>query len=108
VKILQVNSSDIIGSRFNGFDARHLLAEAGIESHHLVWNKLSDASSSSVFFDTPGSRKATRAMARAEARLSVHSRLQIQSYSLPLHRALTSLTIISFTTAILDSTHFPC
>jgi hypothetical protein len=108
VKVLQVNSSDIIGSRFNGFDARYLLAEAGIESHHLAWNKLSDDSSSS---DIPDSRKATRALARVEARLSVHSRLQFNHTvcrCIARSVKLTSFTIISFTTAILGLTHFPC
>jgi glycosyltransferase involved in cell wall biosynthesis len=96
MKVLHVNSSDIIGSRFNGFDVRHLLAEAGIESRHLVWNRLSDDPSSSRFFDIPGSRRATRALGRIEARLSIHSRLQIQSYSLPLHRAFREADVVHY------------
>jgi glycosyltransferase involved in cell wall biosynthesis len=96
MKVLQINFSDVIGSRFNGFDLRHLLGEAGIESHHLVWKKLSDDPSSSFFFDVPGSRTATNALGGIEARLSIHSRLQIQSFSLPLHRAFREADVVHY------------
>jgi glycosyltransferase involved in cell wall biosynthesis len=96
MKILQISSSDIIGSRFNGFDVRHLLREAGIESHHLVWNKLSDDPSSSFIFGLPGSRTVTKALGGIEAQLSIHSRLQIQSFGLPLHRAFREADVVHY------------
>src|ERR1700692_217437 len=96
MKVLQVNSSDLIGSRFNGVDGRHLLAAEGIQSHHLVWKKQSDSESSSLFFDTPGSRRATRILGRAEQTLSLHSRLQLQSFTLPLHRAFSDADVVHY------------
>jgi glycosyltransferase involved in cell wall biosynthesis len=96
MKVLQVNSSDLIGSRFNGFDVRHLLAAEGIQSHHLVWKKQSDSESSSLFFDIPGSRRATRVLGRAEQTFSFHSRLQLQSLTLPLHRAFSDADVVHY------------
>jgi len=86
MKVLQINSSDVIGSRFNNFDIWHLLEAEGIQSRHLVWNELSDSASSSLFFDVPVRRKAANLAGRLETRLSVQSRLQYQSFSRPTAR----------------------
>jgi len=96
MKVLQINSSDLVGRRFNGFDVRHLLAEKGIQSHHLVWSKLSDSESSALFFDVPGSRTATKILGRIEQAFSLHSRLQLQSLALPLHRAFRDADVIHY------------
>lgn len=96
MKVLQINSSDIVGSRFNGFDVRHLLAAEGIQSHHLVWDKKSDSSSSSRFFDVPGSREATKFLGRVEQAFSIHSRLQMQSQTLPLHRKFQEADVVHY------------
>ncbi len=96
MKVLQVNSSDIIGSRFNGFDIRGLLADQGIKSHHLVWNKISKEAASSRFFDVPGSRLAMQILARVERFFSIHSRLQWQSFLLPLHREFREADVVHY------------
>jgi glycosyltransferase involved in cell wall biosynthesis len=96
MKVLQINSSDVIGSRFNGFDIRELLANEGVTSHHLVWNKISSDPASSLFFPIPGSRHATAALARIERKLSIHARLQLQSFSLPLHRQFKEADLIHY------------
>src|SRR5258708_33015058 len=96
MKVLQINSSDVIGSRFNNFDIRHLLEAEGIESRHLVWKKLSDSPSSGLFFGVPGSRRATSVAGRLEASLSIHSRLQYQSFSLPLHQAFRDADLVHY------------
>jgi glycosyltransferase involved in cell wall biosynthesis len=96
MKVLQINSSDVIGRRFNNFDIRHLLEAEGIESRHLVWNRLSDSPSSGLFFDVPGSRRATSLAGRLEASLSIHSRLQYQSFSLPLHQAFRDADLVHY------------
>lgn len=96
MRVVQINSSDLVGSRFNGFDVRDLLAADGINSHHLVWNKLSDGGSSTLFFDVPGSRTFTRALGRLERAMSIHSRLQMNSFSLPLHRAFRDADVAHY------------
>ncbi|MFK4492813.1 glycosyltransferase [Bradyrhizobium sp. USDA 336] len=96
MKVLQLNSSDLIGSRFNGFDVRHLLAADGIETHHLVWNKLSDSNASSKFFRIPRSRDLTKMLGRIERAYSIHSRLQLQSFTLPLHRAFREADVVHY------------
>jgi glycosyltransferase involved in cell wall biosynthesis len=96
MKVLNVNSSDVIGSRFNNFDIRDLLVAEGIQPRYLVWNKLSSSSSSELFFDTPGSRKAAKKIGRIETYLSIQSRLQYQSFSLPLHRAFRDADLVHY------------
>ena len=96
MKVLQINSSDLVGSRFNGFDIRHLLALEGIGSHHMVWNKQSVSDASSPFFAIPGSRNATKVLGRIEQAFSIHSRLQLQSWTLPMHRRFQEADVVHY------------
>lgn len=96
MKVLQINSSDVIGGRFNNFELRGRLAEEGIESRHLVWTKLSDGPASDRFANLPGSRLVNRAIGKAEQRFSVHSRLQLQSFATPLHRAFREAEVVHY------------
>ena len=96
MKVLQVNSSDVIGGRFNGFEIRGLLADKGITSHHLVWKKISKEAASSRLFPLPGSRQATFVLNRVERLLSIHSRLQIQSFTLPMHRQFREADLVHY------------
>src|SRR5690349_9921563 len=96
MKVLQVNTSDLVGRRFNGFDVRNLLAEKGIQSRHLVWSKLNDGDFSTLFFDVPGSRTATKILGNMEQAFSFHSRLQLQSLTLPLHRAFRYADVVHY------------
>jgi glycosyltransferase involved in cell wall biosynthesis len=85
MKILQVNSGDVVGGRFNGFDLEPLFAARGVTSKHLVWTKTSTSETSRRFFDLPGSRNGTKILGRIERRLSIHSRLPLQSFALAMH-----------------------
>ncbi|GAU83434.1 glycosyltransferase [Bosea sp. BIWAKO-01] len=96
LKVLQINTSDVVGSRFNNFDIRHLLAAEGVESAHLVWNKLSNSPDSRRFFDLPGARLANKVIGRLESMLSIHSRLQWQAYALALSNAYRTADIVHF------------
>ena len=96
MKVLQINSGDIVGRRFNGFDLAPLLAQRGVTSRHLVWTRQSDSSTSQRFVDVPGSRLATRVLRRIEQRLSIHSRLQLQSFALPLHRSFREADLVHY------------
>lgn len=96
MKVLQISSSDVIGSRFNGYALRQLLAENDIQSHHLVWNKLGKGDGSSHFFPLPFSRQATAVLNRVERVFSMHSRLQLQSFTLPLHPAFKEADLVHY------------
>lgn len=96
MKVLQINSSDLVGSRFNGFDVRNLLKAEGIQSHHLVWQKQSDSESSSRLFNIRGVRRATTALGKLEHAFSFHSRLQLQSFTLPLHREFRDADVVHY------------
>ncbi|TIX87105.1 glycosyltransferase family 4 protein [Rhizobium sp. P44RR-XXIV] len=86
IKAVQINSGDLIGRRFNGFDLRPYLQTHGIATSQLVyWNKQSDADFVSKAFDYPGSRIVTRGLMQIENRLSLHARLQPHSWTLPYH-----------------------
>lgn len=96
MRVLQINSSDVVGGRFNGFDIRDRLRDEGIESKHLVWTKLSSDPTSKAFLDWPGSRILNRAVGRAERQLSIHSRLQIQSFAVPLEREFREADVVHY------------
>lgn len=96
IKVLQVNSSDVIGSRFNGFSLSETLSANDICSRHLVWRKLSDSKASAKFFNIPGSRLATRALGLIERRLSIHGRLMPQSFALPAHRWFREADVVHY------------
>ncbi|SIR14598.1 Glycosyltransferase involved in cell wall bisynthesis [Rhizobium sp. RU33A] len=100
IDVLQINSGDLIGRRFNGYDLHPHLLSRGIRSSQLVyWNKQSDADFVSKAFDYPGNRYVTRGFMKLEQKLSMHARLQPHSWALPLHKRfrdadLTHLHII--------------
>lgn len=96
MKVLHINSGDVVGSRFNGFDVRHLLVERGIDTHHLVWNRISEDPASSRIFDVPGSRAVNRAVGRLERNLAIHSRLQWQSFVTPLLKQFRNADVVHY------------
>lgn len=86
INVVQVNSGDLMGRRFNGYDLTPHLKARGVRSKQLVyWNKQSDADFVSKMFDYPGNRYVTRGLNIVERRLSLHARLQPQSWTLPMH-----------------------
>jgi glycosyltransferase involved in cell wall biosynthesis len=95
INVVQINSGDLIGRRFNGYDLRPHLQEYNIESSQLVyWNKQSNADFVSKAFDYPGNRLVTRGLTHIESRLSLHARLQPHSWALPYHRKVRASDIV--------------
>jgi glycosyltransferase involved in cell wall biosynthesis len=89
MKVVQINSGDLIGRRFNGFDLKAHLEHFGVDSKMLVyWNKNSDASFVSQAFSYPGSRYVTRALDIIERQASLHARLHPHSWALTMHKAV--------------------
>jgi glycosyltransferase involved in cell wall biosynthesis len=100
MRVVQVNSADIVGRRFNGYDARTYLAAEGIHSNHLVWTRTGTDPSVVKLFDVRGirlaTRLATRAVSQVERRLSIHSLLQLQSFALPLHKTFRHADLVHY------------
>lgn len=95
IRAIQINSGDLMGRRFNGFDLRPYLSDFDVDSEMLVyWNKHSDADFVSQAFDYPGSRVLTRGMNMVESRLSLHARLHPHSWTLPFHDKVSEAEIV--------------
>lgn len=89
IKGVNINSGDLMGRRFNGFDLKSYLEPLGVSMRQLVyWNRNSDADFVDRAFDYPGSRHLTRALNKVESRLSLHARLHPHSWTLPYHRSV--------------------
>ena len=89
MKVVQINSGDLMGRRFNGFDLTRHLEQHDVESKLLVyWNKNSDAPFVSRAFAYPGNRYITRALNILERQLSLHARLHPHSWALTMHKAV--------------------
>lgn len=89
IKGVNINSGDLMGRRFNGFDLRPYLAHHDVAMRQLVyWNKQSDADFVEKAFDYPGDRHITRALNRLEGKLSMHARLHPHSWTLPHHQTV--------------------
>ena len=95
LRVVQVNSGDLLGRRFNGFDLRPALLEHGIDSQMLVyWNRQSGEPFVHQAFDYPGSRLVTRVLNVVERRVSVHARLHPHTWMLPAQRAFRTADIV--------------
>ncbi len=82
LRVLQISSTDLVGSRFNGLSIAGQLAAAGIESRHLVWDKRGNDESVSRALPYPGLRAVSRLVGLGEAAMSRHARWQAQSWLL--------------------------
>ncbi|WP_376098579.1 glycosyltransferase [Roseomonas sp. CCTCC AB2023176] len=96
IQVAQVTRSDLMGGRFTGFSVRHLLAERGIESRHLVFDPLSDDPAVTRILDYPGSRRFVAAASRAEYRRGHHALFQAHSLGLPAHRAFRRADVVHY------------
>ena len=95
IKVVQLNSGDLIGRRFNGYDLKPHLELNGVQSTQLVyWNKQSEEAFVAKAFDYPGNRLFTRAMTRVENVLSLHARLHPHSWCLPLHAQVREANLL--------------
>ncbi|WP_072378405.1 glycosyltransferase family 4 protein [Hyphomicrobium sp. NDB2Meth4] len=93
--VVHMNSGDLIGRRFNGYDLKPYLEKNGVNTTQLVyWNKQSDADFVSRAFDYPYSRLLTRILTKIEARHSLHARLHMHSWTLPYHRKVREADLI--------------
>jgi glycosyltransferase involved in cell wall biosynthesis len=96
VRVVQISSSDNKGSRFNGLSIRQRLADLGIASTHLVWEKNLNDPETELLFPVRGSRTLNRKLAQIEKNRSLHSILQLQSFGLPLHKAFRSADVVHY------------
>jgi glycosyltransferase involved in cell wall biosynthesis len=95
--VVQINSGDLIGRRFNGYDLTPYLQRLGIQSTHLVfWNRQSDASFVHQMFPYPGSMRLTRALNQLEGRISTHARFHPQSWFLPAHKTFRAADVAHY------------
>lgn len=95
INVVQINSGDLIGRRFNGYDLQPYLQQHDVNSTQLVyWNKQSDAPFVSKAFNYPGSRIVTRGLMKLEQKLSMHARIQPHSWTLPYHNKVWQADII--------------
>jgi glycosyltransferase involved in cell wall biosynthesis len=95
--VVQINSGDVIGRRFNGYDLTPYLNDLGIQSSHLVfWNKQSDVPFVHQMFPYPGSLRLTRALNQLEDRMSTHARFHPQSWFLPAHKTFRTADLAHY------------
>lgn len=94
INVVQINSGDLIGRRFNGYDLQPYLLQQDVNSTQLVyWNKQSDAHFVSKAFNYPGNRIVTRGFMKLEQKLSMHARIQPHSWTLPYHKKVQEADI---------------
>lgn len=83
MNLLQINSTDAFGSRFNGVSIRERLQAQGIESRHLVWRQHSDDPCVELAFNLPLRRHIAWGLDQIEKRLSVQAMLHLHWLALP-------------------------
>lgn len=95
IEVTHVNSGDLIGRRFNGYDLKPHLEKKGVITNQLVfWNKQSDMDFVHKAFDYPGSRHLTRGINIIEESFSVHAKLHPHSWLLPFHKTIRNSDIV--------------
>jgi glycosyltransferase involved in cell wall biosynthesis len=95
--VVQINSGDLIGRRFNGYDLTPYLNDLGVQSSHLVfWNKQTNVPFVQQLFPYPGRVRLTRALNRLEHRTSTHARFHPQSWFVPAHKAFRTADVAHY------------
>jgi glycosyltransferase involved in cell wall biosynthesis len=82
MKLVQINVNDAFGERFNGLSITGHLKALGVDSTHLVWNRTMIEPHIKTLLPYPGVRAFNRLAGDLEARWSLQSRLQAQSFAL--------------------------
>jgi glycosyltransferase involved in cell wall biosynthesis len=76
------------------------LLSRGIDTRFLVWNKESNDTAVEPLFNKRGLRAGIRVLSRGlgsiERRLSIHSRLQLQSYAIPMLQAFQEADVVHY------------
>lgn len=75
MKVLNISSNDLTGSRFNGYYIRNILAKEGIESSHCVWDKESNDENVWKLVDSPVKDSIRELVSRTENLFSLQSLL---------------------------------
>lgn len=96
MKVLNVNVTDRVGSRFNNLDLRGELLNEGVESRFLVWNQTEHQPGLSRLFRYPGSRRVARFVSKIERKMSVHSMLHMNSFLLPTHGSFRDADVVHY------------
>ena len=83
MKNVQIGDNDLYGNRFNGHDLHIYLQGRGIDSKHLVWNKMSDDENTFEIASQFSNRAACNNLAEViESDYSLHSLLYPFSHAL--------------------------
>lgn len=96
MNLLQINSSDSLGSRFNGVSIRERLQAHGIESRHLVWRKHSNDPFVDLAFNVRMRRHVAWGVDQVEKLLSVQSMLHLQWLALPLNARFRAADLVHY------------
>lgn len=96
MNLLQVGNTDLVGSRFNGFELHRQLRAQGFNSQYGVWKKESDDADTWEFARLPGRRITDGLVRRAETLLSVQSLLYPFAFSLPLDARFRTADIVHY------------
>lgn len=96
MRVLQVNRSDLIGQRFNGFNLADRFEARGVEPRYLVWEKQTDDSRVARMLPYPGSRRFARVAHRLETEFSRHAELPLHSHALPLHSVFRGADVVHY------------
>jgi hypothetical protein len=96
MNLLQINSSDTLGSRFNGLSISDLLEGQGVHSRHLVWRQHSQHPRVELAFNLPLRRYVAGGISRLETLLSVQSMLHLQWFALPLSATFRAADVVHY------------
>lgn len=97
MNLLQINSTDFLGNRFNGYSIGDELRSRGIKSQHLVWRRYSKEDPSvGLLYEFPGNARVTRAINGLERFLSIQSMLHLQSFGIRRHPWFKSADVVHY------------
>lgn len=97
MNLLQINSTDFLGSRFNGYSIRDQLLSRGISSKHLVWRRYSKEDPSvRLLYEFPGQEKIIRTINGIERALSIQSMLHLQSMGIRWNSWFKSADVVHY------------
>lgn len=96
LKLVQINRSDVTGGRFNGYALRDLLAQRGVDSTHLVWDKTIDDPRVKRLLPFPGSRALNHKLHEMERKRSMHAVMSVQSFALPMQKEFKEADVVHY------------
>lgn len=96
MNILQLGSTDVMGSRFNGQDLHKEFVKRGLSSHHLVWEKKGQDPNTTEISSSRILKKLNHYVNRIEKRISIQSVLHPTFLWMLLNRHFLSSDIVHY------------